>query len=467
MLSVVWLLYVDWSMFFKPVGLTVFDMVTKKLSSLFAALTASKKITESAVADAVHQIKETLLEADVPFDVVEAFLTELSKKIVGKELIKSLKPADQFMGYVYDVMCQFMGNDNVDHVYTFEPPATVLVMGLQGSGKTTTVAKLAYYAMHPPAKQKKLPSVLVSSIDFCRPAAIDQLEQLATKVGVSFYRTLSKSALSAVNEIMDYAQKKKFQMIFIDTAGRLNTDMQMLKELHDIDALVKPRHKFLVLDAMTGQESLSVAKAFDKEVGFEAAILSKMDSDARGGAAFSFRYVLKKPIIFIGVGEKMDELVPFNATRTVGRMLGKGDLLTLAERADTMIKKSDHERAAKAFEKGVFTLDDFAHQMDMLNKMGSLSSLMSYMPGMNNMQISSEKLTQGEREMRCFRSIIASMTPKERIMPGIIDASRKKRISQGAGVTDSAVQLLLERFKEMQQYVKMFKKSGLFKDMFH
>ena len=444
----------------------MFDILTKKFSSLFSALTASKTLTEQAVTDTVAQIKDALLDADVPYAVVEAFLVELKKRVVGQRLIKSLKPSEQFMSQVHDVMCQFMGNSG-DQPYTFQLPATVMVMGLQGSGKTTTVAKLAYHMLQESQRRGKKSSLLLASIDFYRPAAIDQLEILASQAGVPFYRASSTNPVAAATEIMGYAKEQGSRLVFLDTAGRLHVDKGMLEELHTVDSIVRPRHKLLVLDSMTGQESLAVAREFDQAIGFEAAILTKMDSDTRGGAAFAFRYTLKKPIVFIGTGEKLDDLAPFNPIRAVGRMLGKGDLITLAERADAKIKQSEQEQAIKAFTSGNFTLEDFASQMDMVNKLGSLSSIMQYLPGMTGtQQISQSQLEKGEKEIMRFRAIICSMTQKERQIPDIINLSRKGRIAKGAGVKPEDVTILIERFKQVQQYVKLFKKSGLLKSMF-
>lgn len=445
-------------------GLFVFDMLTKKFSSLFSALTASNTITQSAITDTTNQIREVLLDADVPYSVVDAFLAELSKRVIGEKLVKSLNPGQQFMGHVYDVMCQFMGNTN-QQSHIFSVPSTVLVMGLQGSGKTTTIAKLAYHVLQTQKKIKKN-GILLASVDFYRPAAIDQLEILAAQVGCSFYRAISTNPVQATTEIMNYAKKIGAQLIFLDTAGRLHIDTTMIQELKIIDDIVQTPHKMLVLDSMTGQESLNVAQAFDQAIGFEAVIFTKMDSDTRGGAAFAFKYMLKKSIIYIGMGEKLADLQPFNPVRTVGRILGKGDLLTLAEKADATIKQSDQERSLKALAKGNFTLEDFANQIDMVKSLGSLSSIMQYLPNMGGAQLSRDTIDKGEKEMRTFRAIISSMTQKERYMPDIIDGSRKMRIAKGAGVTVSQVTTLLERFKQSQQYVKLLKKSGLFKGMF-
>lgn len=423
-------------------------------------------MTESLIADSVDQVKEALLEADVPYVVVENLIDELRKKIVGQQRIKSLKPAEQFIDQVYKVMCQFMGEGTSEREYAFKIPSTVMVMGLQGSGKTTTIAKLAHHIVKEAQKKGKTRTVLLSSIDFYRPAAIEQLKILATQAEIPFYRAQSTDAIEAAKEIASYAKQKGVQHLFLDTAGRLHVDIAMMRELTEINKIIKPQHKLLILDAMTGQESLAIAKKFDQEVGFEAAILTKTDSDTRGGAAFSFRYMLKKPILFVGMGEKITDLSPFNAKRVVGKIVGQGDLLTLAEKADEKIKQTDQARVMRAFTSGELTLDDFAHQISMMSSLGSLSSLVSYLPGMSTAQFSRDQIEESEREIKRFKAIINSMTLKERLRPELLDQSRKNRIAKGAGVSGKEVDCMLDRFQKAQQYVKLFRKSGFLKSMF-
>lgn len=442
----------------------MFDFITQKFSSIFSRITGSDKISEKTINETLLQVKDALLEADVPYDVVEAFAKELKERVVGQKLVHSLKPSEQFMKLVRDTMISFMGNQETS--FTWQLPATVLVMGLQGSGKTTTIAKLAHKMAQEAAQKGKKRTILLASVDFYRPAAIDQLEKLAQTANVSFYRAQSTDPRVAAQEITSYAKKQGFEVLFIDTAGRLHVDKDMLDELRAIEKAVSPQHSLLVIDAMTGQESLAVAKSFDQVVGFQAAVLTKMDSDTRGGAAFAFRYALKKPIAFAGMGEKIDDLAEFHPMRAVGRMLGEGDLQSLAERADQKIKQSEQDSAFKAFTSGNFSLEDFAQQMDMMFRLGPLGSLMKHLPGMGAAQLSSDDLDRGEREMKRFRAIIGSMTPKERLMPELIDGSRKKRIALGAGVATSDIAILLERFQQIKQYVKLFKKSGLLKSMF-
>jgi signal recognition particle subunit SRP54 len=291
-------------------------------------------------------------------------------------------------------------------------------------------------------------------VDFYRPAAIDQLEILAKQVDVSFYRAQSTDPVLAAKEIISFGKNNKYDVVLLDTAGRLHIDNTMLQELQEIDALLRPSYKMLVLDAMTGQESLSVAKAFEDTIGFHGAALTKMDSDTRGGAAFAFRFVLKKPIVFVGEGEKVTDLNNFHPDRATERMLGMGDIRTLIERAEEKISAAEQAKAEQAFRSGAFTLQDFADQMAMMNKIGSLSQLLKYMPGIGA-KISPEMIQRGEVELVKFRAIIGSMTPKERLNASLVNNSRMQRVAKGAGVAIDDVARLLKRFEEAKQYVKL------------
>jgi signal recognition particle subunit SRP54 len=443
----------------------MFDFLSRKISSLFSGLSRNTVITEEHIKQTIDQINDALLEADVPYDVVVAFTDLIKKKVIGTKVTGSLKPGEYLIKVVHDSLLNFFGGKQ-EVEFSFQLPAVVMLMGLQGSGKTTTSAKLAHYVQKQAGKRGKKRSILMASVDFYRPAAIDQLEQLSKQVHASFYRAHSTNPVQAAREI--YAEYKKggYELLFLDTAGRLHVDTNLMQELRDIDAIVTPRYKLLVLDAMTGQESLTVARAFEDGVGFTSAILTKMDSDTRRGAVFSFRYSLKKPIIFVGVGEKIDNLEQFYPERAVTRILGMGDLQTLFEHAEDKIKESEHERIQQALFSGRMTLDDFSQQMDMLFKLGSLSTIMKYMPGAGNMRLSQEDLHRGEEDLKRFRAIISSMTPKERTSPAILDDSRKKRVAHGAGVQVADINTLIQRFEQAQQYVKLLKKSGPLKRLF-
>jgi len=439
----------------------MFDFLSEKFSSIFSRLTGKGYLSESNVQEAIDKVKDALLEADVPYKLVDEFTESIRQEVVGKKVIKSLKPGEQFIKVIHEKLLHFLG-DSLDNNFALQIPSMVMVMGLQGSGKTTTIAKLAKFVQKQAEKRGKQRKILLASVDFYRPAAVDQLEVLAKQVGVGFYRASSTDPVYAAKEINNYAKNNRFEIIFLDTAGRLHVDNAMLKELQQIDMSLRPKCKILVLDSMTGQESLNVAKAFNQAVSFNSAILTKMDSDTRSGAAFAFRYSLQKPISFVGIGEKIDDLEPFRPKRVADRMLGMGDIISLVEKAEEKIKKNEQESLYKAFTSGKMNLQDFANQMDMVGRLGSLSRIMKYMPGMSGANVSPEMIQKGEKEVKRFKAIISSMTPKERFYPKVLDGSRKKRIALGAGVKVEDINILLQRFEQSQQYAKLFKKFGRF-----
>lgn len=443
----------------------MFDFLTSTFSSLVTKLTRQGTLTQANIQETVGQIKESLLEADVPYALIEEFIASIEKEVVGKKVLGSLKPAEQLIKVVHERLLHFLGGKEAT-AFAFQIPSVVMVMGLQGSGKTTTLAKLAYMVKKQAEQKNKTRRILFASVDFYRPAAIDQLEVLSKQVGVSFYRSPMEDPVKAARDIYAHFKNEHFELLFLDTAGRLHIDNTLMQELREIEAAISPRHTFLVLDAMTGQESLTVAKAFDQGVGFQQAILTKMDSDTRGGAAFAFRYAMKKPIVFVGVGEKPSDLEVFYPERMANRILGMGDMVSLAEKAAAAIKESDQVRLARAMEQGKMTLQDFADQLGMIGKLGSLSKLMAYMPGMGGQKMNPDTLEKGEREIVRFKAIMSSMTPKERMVPRILDASRKMRIAKGAGVNVADVNALLSRFEQMQQFAKMFKGGGRFPGLF-
>jgi signal recognition particle subunit SRP54 len=338
-----------------------------------------------------------------------------------------------------------------------------MVMGLQGSGKTTTIGKLASFIKKQAEKRGKKRDILLASVDFYRPAALDQLEVLAQQVGVDFYRSPSTDPVEAARDIQREFKAKGYEHLLFDTAGRLHVDESMMDELQQVKKIIKPKYAFIVLDAMTGQESLQVAETFEKQIGFDYAILSKMDSDARGGAAFSFRYALKKPVLFMGTGEKIDNLELFRPERIAKRMLGMGDILTLIENAQEKIKQSEQDDIERSLRSGDITLDDFLKQLQMVAKLGSLSSIMKFIPGMSGANVSQETMDQGDKEMKLFTSIIRSMTKKERLFPAVLDGSRKKRVAEGSGVTVEQVNKLLQKFEQSKHFVKMIKNKKLFR----
>ena len=439
----------------------MFSFLSQKFSGILGWLNNKGRLTEENINEAVNNVRDALLEADVPQDIVLAFLQEIKSETVGKSVHSALNPGQQFIKIVHEKLLEFLGGRNTLTSMTFQIPSVIMVMGLQGSGKTTTIAKIAH-AVQEQAKQRgKKRHILLASVDFYRPAAIDQLSILAEKIGADFYRAQSTSPLQAAKEIYDHFKSKGYEHLFLDTAGRLHIDQQMMAELADINAKLSPKHKILVLDAMTGQESLQVAKAFDQAVGFDAAALTKMDSDTRGGAAFGFRYALKKPICWVGIGEKIQDLENFVPERMTTRILGMGDMQTLIEKASEGISQESQDSIAKRLMDGAFTLKDFYDQLGMIDKIGSLQKISRYLPGAH--ALSPEMMDKGQQEMKKFKAIINSMTNKEKIVPQIIDNSRKKRIALGAGVNVQDINQLLQRFEQSKQFVKMFKKMGKLK----
>lgn len=431
----------------------MFDFLTNKFSSLFQKLTGNSKLTEKNIDEALASVHDALLEADVPYEVTQAFIKELKIAAVGQKVFAAMKPHEQFVKIAHETVTRFLGGQSHDKQFAFAANSIALVMGLQGSGKTTTLSKLAYWLYTHQNKKR----VLLASVDFYRPAAVDQLELLAGKCNASFYRATSTDPVEAAQEITRYCRENNFDVLLLDTAGRLHVDETMLQELHTIEQRIRPTHKLLVLDAMTGQESLTVAKAFDKAVGFGSCILTKLDSDTRGGAALAFKYTLGKPIQFVGSGEKVEDLEPFRPERFADRILGMGDLMSLVEKANHKIKKDEQDRMERSFKSGRMTLEDFAQQLEMVNKMGSLTRLAQYIPGVSN-KMSPEMLEKGEREMKRFKAIISSMTLKERRNHKILQGTRKQRIARGAGVQPADVNQLLARFDQMQQFAKLMKR---------
>ena len=440
----------------------MFDFLTDKFSNIFSALTGKNRLTDKNLSETLEKVKDSLLQADVPYELAITFIEDVKKDVLGQKVFASMNPSEQFVKVVHDRLLSFLGGENLQESFVFQIPSVIMVMGLQGSGKTTTIAKLAYLIKKQAEKHGKTRKILFASVDFYRPAAIDQLEILSKQVCVDFYRSTKTDIRSATLDIMTYYKEHGYDHLLFDTAGRLHVDESMMNELQLITATLRPKYKFIVLDAMTGQESLLVAKTFQDSIGFDFAILSKMDSDARGGAAFSFRYSLKKPILFIGVGEKLENLEKFCPQRIARLMLGMGDILTLVENAQSMIKKSEQDRVEKSIMSGNITLEDFEKQLAMVSNLGSLSGIMRFMPKIGGMKVSQEDLQKGEKEMKLFRAIISSMTKKERLNPEILDGSRKKRIAKGAGVDVSFVNLLIQRFEQSKQFVKLLKKNRFF-----
>jgi signal recognition particle subunit SRP54 len=439
----------------------MFDFLSQKFSGVLGWLKDRGRLTEENIDQAINQVKNALIEADVPLNVVNDFLDEIKADIIGKKVRKAINPGQQMIKVVHDKVLDFLGGKSAFTQISFQIPSVTMVMGLQGSGKTTTIAKVAKMVLKHAKKRGKQRKILLASVDFYRPAAVEQLFILSKEVGVDFYKAKSTDPIEASGEIYLYFKKNGYELLFLDTAGRIHIDKQMMEELKIMDKKLSPKHKLLVLDAMTGQESLSVAQSFNESVGFDSAILSKMDSDTRGGAAFAFRYVIKKPINFVGSGEKTDDLESFFPERMTSRILGMGDIMTLIEKADENINKNKQEQMTKKLLSGQFSLKDFLDQMGVIDKLGSLQKIARYLPGMGS--ISHETLEKGQVEIKQFKAIISSMNKKEQLIPSIIDGSRKKRIANGSGVSIQDVNKLLSRFDQSKKFIKMFGKNNSFK----
>lgn len=436
----------------------MFDLLSDKFSHVLNWMKGRGRLTDEMVEQALEQVKEALLEADVPHGIITDFLEMVKKDVVGQKLSSKVNPGDLFIKAVYEKTVEFLGGTAAHKQVSFQIPSIIMHIGLQGSGKTTTLGKLAYRIKKDAEKRGKSRKILLASVDYYRPAAREQLRILAEQVGVDYYESSYSDAVSAAKDIHNYYKNNRYDHLLFDTAGRLHIDQELMSELSQISKLLSPQYKILVLDAMTGQQSLAVAKSFQEQIGFHGAIMSKMDSDTRAGAAFAFRYSLKKPLWFLGVGEKIEDLEGCIAERMASRIIGMGDIMTLIEKTEEKIDVKSQEHMTKRLLSGNLTLEDFASQIDMVGKMGTLQSLMRYMPGMPNM--SAEQIDGQQREMKKFRAIISSMTKKERLAPQILDRSRKERVAKGSGVQMSDINQLLDKFEQSKQLAKMMKKMG-------
>ncbi len=440
----------------------MFNHLSDRLSKVIKKLTGQGRLTEDNIKDTLRDIRIALLEADVALPVAKDFIDHIQEKAIGKEVMESLTPGQVLIKLVHDELVFLMGDFNEALDLKVQPPAVVLMLGLQGSGKTTTVAKLARWLKH---NQKK--SVLVASADIYRPAAIDQLETLAKQVEVEFFSSHSQqSPVEIALAAIQAAKNKVIDVVLIDTAGRLHIDEEMMAEIKQLHAAINPVESLLVVDSMMGQDAVTTAKAFNEAVPITGIILTKADGDARGGAALSIRHVTGKPIKFIGVGEKIDALEPFYPDRVASRILGMGDILTLVEEAERNLDKAKAEKLVKKIKKGkAFDLEDFRDQLKQIHKMGGITGIMSKLPGMNQLpdQVKSQF---NDRKLVEIEAIINSMTRKERRFPDGIKNSHKRRIALGSGTSIQAINQLLKQFSQMQKMMKkMSKKGGMMKLM--
>lgn len=430
----------------------MFDTLSEKLQSVLGNLKGQGRLSEDDISRAMREIRLALLEADVNFKVVKQFVEAVRERAIGEDVMESLTPGQQVIKIVHDELAKLMGAASTKLTFSPRPPTVILLVGLQGSGKTTAVAKLAKSLI----KQGKRPQLI--ACDIYRPAAIEQLKQLGERIKAPVFSIDGcQDAVKIASEGVAQATQAGNDVVIIDTAGRLHIDEKLMQELVDIRASVKPHNILLVLDSMTGQDAVNVAEQFMQQVNFDGVILTKLDGDARGGAALSVRAVTGKPIKFVSTGEKLDSFDYFHPDRMAGRILGMGDMLTLIEKAQqTMDEKKAAELETK-LRKSQFTFDDFLDQMQSMRKMGPLAGMLAMIPGVPK-QLKNQQID--EHELDRVEAIIRSMTREERSRPDIISGSRRKRIARGSGTDVQAVNQLLNRFKQMQKMMKQLASGG-------
>jgi signal recognition particle subunit SRP54 len=432
------------------------DTLTARLANIAKRIRGEARLTESNVQDALREVRVALLEADVALPVVKHFIDSVRTKALGEEVVGSLTPGQALVGVVHRELAALMGEANAGLDLAAQPPAVILMAGLQGSGKTTTSAKLARLLI-----QNKKKVGLVSA-DVYRPAAIEQLKTVAGQVGADFIASSTdQKPLDIARAAVEYARTHYLDVLIVDTAGRLAIDEQMMKEIAELHAALKPVETLFIVDSMQGQDAVNVAKAFNERLPLTGVILTKLDGDARGGAALSVRHITGKPIKFAGVGEKLEGLEPFYPERMASRILGMGDIVSLVEEVHAKADLEEAKKLADKVKKGKgFDLEDFKSQIQQMNKMGGIASLMDKLPAQLAGQVDPSKL-QNNKELKRIEGIINSMTPQERRKPELIKASRKRRIAAGAGVPVQAVNQLLNQFEQMQKMMKMMKGGNL------
>lgn len=423
-----------------------FEGLSEKLNATFKHLRGKGRLSEEDIKLAMREVRLALLEADVSYKVVKDFVKTVSERAVGAEVLDSLTPAQQVIKIVSEELTALMGGANAKLTFASKPPTVVMMVGLQGAGKTTNVAKLAGYFR----KQGHRP--LLTACDVYRPAAITQLQVVGKQLNIPVFEMGQIDPVQIAQEAVKYAGDHGNDMVFLDTAGRLHIDEKLMDELKNIKATVKPTEIILVVDAMTGQDAVTVAQTFDEALGIDGVLMSKMDGDARGGAALSVKAVTGKPIKFIGTGEKLGDIEPFHPDRMASRILGMGDVLTLIEKAQESFDQKQAAETAKKMMAGKLTLTDFYDQLQKMKNMGSMEEMLGMLPGVDAKALAGAKID--EKQMAHTEAIIQSMTPKERDNPSIINYSRKKRIANGCGLSVEQVNKLLKQFEAMQKMTK-------------
>lgn len=435
-----------------------FEGLSEKLSAAFKRLRGKGRLTEADVREAMREVRLALLEADVSFKVVKEFVASVTERAVGSDVLESLTPAQQIIKIVNEELTALMGGANAKIAFASSGPTVIMLVGLQGAGKTTNGAKLAGYLKN---RMNKRP--LLAACDVYRPAAIEQLKVVGGQLGIPVFEMGQANPVDIAQKALSHARDRGYDTVLLDTAGRLHIDEALMDELKRIKSAVRPQEILLVVDAMTGQDAVNAASAFDEALGIDGVMLTKLDGDARGGAALSIRASTGKPIKFAGTGEKLDMIELFHPDRMASRILGMGDMLSLIEKAEQNFDEKQAAKLEEKIRKNRFTLSDYLEQMQQLKNMGDLSQIAGMMPGNLGKQMQGAQID--EKVMARTEAIILSMTPKERENPGILNASRKRRIAAGCGLEVVDVNRLLKQFEMMQQLTKQLSKGKLPKGM--
>lgn len=437
----------------------MFGYLSGKLFDLISSFGKNQKISSQDIEKALFAIQETLVNADVPFKLVKELSDKIRLDLADVNLDSKINLQDRVQTILFNKILELLGGKESDEKaeqFEFKKKSIILVAGLQGAGKTTTISKLAVYL-----KNKGASKILTTSLDFVRPAAVEQLKILAQKVKIDFIDPIFGDNSKTIDTAKKMFNSENYDYLLVDTPGRLHVNQELMKELQNINLALEPNYKILVIDSMTGQESLNVAKTFDSIVDISGAILTKADSDSKGGVALSFFSFLKKPVLFLGAGEKAEDLEKFVPKRIASRMLGSGDILTLVEQIEKKVTEEDRNKQGAASERflaGKHTLQDFLEQMELMNSMGSLQKIMSYLPGFS--KVSNDQILQAEKEIKKLKAMILSLTPKERLFPELLNKSRRARIAKGSGLSEQEVTGLLNKFEESKRYARMIGSGG-------
>ena len=429
----------------------MFEALTQRLEAIFDRLRGAGRLTEENIQEALREVRVALLEGDVNFKVVRGFVERIRERAVGQDVLQSLTPGQQVVKIVHDELVGLLGGATHRLTMAPRPPTVIMVLGLQGSGKTTTVGKLGRHF------QREGFRPLLVAADVYRPAAIDQLRVLGRDLGLPVHGEEGRAPVDIAREALAQAATQGLNPVLLDTAGRLHIDERMIEELKLLRRETKPHHVLLVVDAMTGQDAVTMAQRFQSDVGYDGVVLTKLDGDARGGAALSIRQVTGKPIVFCGVGERADALEPFHPDRMASRILGMGDVLSLVEKAQATVDQAKAEDLAHKLRDNSFTLEDFAEQLRQLRKMGPLSQIMDMIPFFKGAKVGADELDAEGRDLKRFEAIIGSMTPEERRTPAVINGERRTRIARGSGTSVQDVNRLLKQYAQLRKVMKGLK----------